>query len=496
MTKGQYESKNRRNNTGHAADGRPQRPSFQISPWQGALLAVLLLIVGGAFLFFRSHAGSFTPVPLTIPTARVPRAGAPGTAAASTQPLGSARPRASLGGALPSASTPCASSSPSGGAYTVQVCLTAPAAGTAVSGDVTVTAELKQTGTTPGIRRVLFSLDGQYLLTDYQQPYTFTLPTSQWADGPHALSAAALTKTGATTQQATLLLRFNNGSAATPSNSPSFGPTSGRPAQQGAPFVVVATGDGASGEDTAGAVVKRIAAINPNLLLYLGDVYEEGTFTELFNWYGSGSNNFSAFRAITDPTVGNHEYLTSGARGYFDYWGKVPSYYSFNAGGWHFVSLNSNNHFESDAAGSTQYDWLKQDLAARAPGQCTIAYYHHPLFNIGPEGASQYMDAIWKLLADSGVTIVLNGHDHDYQRWNPLDGNGTPNASGMTEFVVGSGGHGLQPFVHTDPRLAFSADQVPSDFGVLTLQLDAGAASFQFINAAGAVLDSGRIPCP
>ena len=54
------------------------------------------------------------------------------------------------------------------------------------------------------------------------------------------------------------------------------------------------------------------------------------------------------------------------------------------------------------------------------------------------------MADIWALMAQDGVSIVLNGHDHDYQRWVPLDGNGNPSATGITEFVAGGAGHGLQ----------------------------------------------------
>jgi len=47
------------------------------------------------------------------------------------------------------------------------------------------------------------------------------------------------------------------------------------------------------------------------------------------------------------------------------------------------------------------------------------------------------MASIWALLAQYNVPIVLNGHDHDYQRWVPLDGNGQPKPNGITEFVAG-----------------------------------------------------------
>jgi hypothetical protein len=229
------------------------------------------------------------------------------------------------------------------------------------------------------------------------------------------------------------------------------------------------------------------------LFLYLGDVYANGSQAEFFNWYGTTSN-FGQFRSITDPTIGNHEYLTPGAAGYFNYWNNIPRYYSFNAGGWHFISLDSNLTKIGNSGQSAQSLWLQQDLAANAKS-CTIVYYHHPLYNIGPEGSAIALTGIWSLLAQYGVTIVLNGHDHDYQRWVPLDGSGQPSPNGITEFVVGSAGHGIQKIVNTDNRVAYSNDTYPAAFGVLVLQLSQGSASFSYQSTSGSTLDSGFIPC-
>ena len=97
-----------------------------------------------------------------------------------------------------------------------------------------------------------------------------------------------------------------------------------------------------SGGEDASKVADLITSLNPNLFLYLGDVYEQGSLAEFYNWYGTSTTFFGQLRAITNPTIGNHEYLTGDAAGYFDYWNNIPNYYSYNAGGWHFISLNSN----------------------------------------------------------------------------------------------------------------------------------------------------------
>ena len=206
--------------------------------------------------------------------------------------------------------------------------------------------------------------------------------------------------------------------------------------------MLAAAGDGASGETAAGDVTGLIASWNPNLFLYLGDVYEDGTSTEFYNWYGTESTFYGRFRSITNPVIGNHEYQSGGiAPGYFDYWDNIQRYYSYDAAGWHFIALDSNcGLVPSCAVGQAQYQWLLSDLSTHT-NVCTIAYFHHPVYNVGPEGYTTSMNDLWALMAQHGVDIVLTGHDHDYQRWKPLDENGNPSVTGITEFVVGGGGH-------------------------------------------------------
>ena len=388
----------------------------------------------------------------------------------------------------------CVSSSPISGSYIVTLCFTNPIDGSSISGDTPVTENISITDGTSSTQRLVFYLNGEYLLTDFESPYTFILPTTKFIDGSYLLSVEAVMRDGFITERASVTLNFVNGIISPPINQNQFQPSSGIPSTNGDPFIVVAGGDGASGETNANRVTDLIKSLNPNLFLYLGDVYNKGTAVEFYNWYGLSANSFGQFREITNPVVGNHEYENGVAPGYFDYWDNIPSYYSYNAGGWHFIALNSNSDKEPVDPQSTQYQWLQQDLASNAQ-TCTIVYYHHPLFNIGPQGASQSMADIWNLLALSGVDIVLNGHDHTYQRWFPLDGSGQPDPNGVTEFVAGTSGHGIATFNSSDERVAFSSDANPTAFGALLLQLNQNGANFNFVNTDGTSLDSGVIPC-
>ena len=395
------------------------------------------------------------------------------------------------------ADTGCASSTPSGGAYTVTLCFTTPTGGS-LTGNVTVTATASVTGNNPGVQRMVFYLDNAYLLTDYQPAYTFTLPTPHWVDGTHTIAVEALMRDGYTTvNRGSVTVIFVNGVSTPPVNTSTFTPALGSN-PGGNPLVVVAAGDGAGGETNASSVVNLVSSLNPNLFLYLGDVYEKGSVAEFFNWYGTNNQNFSKFNPITDPTIGNHEYSgSSGGAGYFDYWNNVPNYYSYTTGGWHFISLNANSQLNGYSPASAQYQWLAQDLASNTTG-CTLVYYHQPLYNIGPEGNQSAMQQIWALLVQDKVDIVVNGHDHDYQRWVPLDGSGNPNSTtGITEFVAGGGGHGIQTISRTDSRVAktFDSHTNPAPYGALRLVLTGTNATYSYINTSNTVLDTGTIAC-
>lgn len=400
-------------------------------------------------------------------------------------------------GPAASAAATCATSQPASNAYSVTLCITAPAAGATITGPTAVTAAVSVTGTNPGVRELVFTLNGSALLWDFQSPYSFTLDSARWVDGSYSLQVHAIMRDGFSTAQTSESLTFSNGITSPPVNSNTFTPSTGTSPAAGQPFVLAAAGDGASGETGESSVVNLISSWNPNLFLYLGDVYENGRAMEFSNWYGlpGTAGTYGQLYSITNPAIGNHEYIGSDITGYEWYWNNVPHYYSFNAGGWHFISLDNISKFIGSSTSNTNYQaettWLANDLNKNKLG-CIIAYYHEPLFNVGPEGAATNTSGIWQILAQHHVTIVLNGHDHDYQRWVPLDANGNPSSNGVTEFVSGAGGHGHQAQKTTDSRLAASDF---THFGALRLSLGTSGAGYQFVTTGGTTADSGSIPC-
>src|SRR5205814_25262 len=186
--------------------------------------------------------------------------------------------------------------------------------------------------------------------------------------------------------------------------------------------------------------------------------------------------------------VGNHEYGTSGASGYFNYFGPAAGvsgkgYYSFDVGTWHIIAINSNctNVTGGCAAGSAQEQWLRADLAAH-PAACTLAFWHHPRWtSAGPGWPS--LAAIWRALYDGGADLVLNGHAHEYERFAPRDADRAEDrGSGIREIVAGTGGRSLGGIRERAP-LSESLDY--TTLGVLSLTLHPHGYAWRFLPAPG-----------
>ncbi|MDX6647555.1 MAG: hypothetical protein QOK40_3282 [Miltoncostaeaceae bacterium] len=208
-------------------------------------------------------------------------------------------------------------------------------------------------------------------------------------------------------------------------------------------------------------------------------------------------------KSIIRPAPGNHEYLTCdstnpNASGYFSYFGAAASpatngYYSYDTGAWHLIVLNS----QCSAAGgcgptSPQGTWLANDLATHN-NICTLAYWHIPLFSSGGR-TSGTVKPFWDQLHAAGVDVVLNGHDHSYERFAPqTPGAGADPARGIRAFVVGTGGAN-----HTAFRTISANSEVRNDstFGVLELTLHPGGYDWGFVAQQGAAFtDAGSASC-
>jgi hypothetical protein len=233
-------------------------------------------------------------------------------------------------------------------------------------------------------------------------------------------------------------------------------------------------------------------------LFTLGDnTYPSGTADEFANCFGP---SWGQFKARLHPTVGNHEYNTPGAAPYFDYFGAAAGdpgkgYYAYNVGSWRIYVLNTNCGIISCVPGSTQETWFRNDLAANATA-CSLVMYHHPRYSSGSEhGSSQFVQPLWQDMVNAGVEIALSGHDHDYERFAPMNASGQADpANGVRSFVVGTGGSVQRSLDST--VLPNSEVHTASAFGVLRLVLGEGAYEWEFIPVAGKTFtDRGSGTC-
>ncbi|MCA1702715.1 MAG: metallophosphoesterase [Actinobacteria bacterium] len=251
-----------------------------------------------------------------------------------------------------------------------------------------------------------------------------------------------------------------------------------------------------------------------NRVVTLGDnQYSNGTLAKFHRSYEASWGTRRGLKRITAPSVGNHEYDTPGAAGYFDYFNgsgqfsgpagdRDKGYYSYELGSWHVVVLNSNCRISGESGavvgcgpGSPQHDWLANDLAAH-PRRCTLAYFHHPRFALPPERFEDYFGVkpFWELLDAAGADLVLNGHAHTYERFAPMTPSGELDRErGIRQIIAGTGGKSLVP-----PRPGVPNREVAdyTTYGVLKVTLRSGSYTWRLVPEAGAAFtDSGTTAC-
>ncbi len=233
----------------------------------------------------------------------------------------------------------------------------------------------------------------------------------------------------------------------------------------------------------------------PGNVFTLGDnAYPDGTLAEFQTCYDP---TWGRQKARTRPALGNHDYVTPGAAGYFTYFGAAAGdpatgYYSYDLGAWHIIALNGEI---STAMGSPQELWLKADLAA-SNKTCTLAYLHRPRFSAGDHGSNTGMQPLWRDLYDAGAELYLAGHNHDYERFAPQDTSGAADpVRGIREFVVGTGGASAEAW-STPPPIANEEVWANPVWGVLKLTLYPNSYTWEFVPVAGETFtDSGSGTC-
>jgi hypothetical protein len=281
----------------------------------------------------------------------------------------------------------------------------------------------------------------------------------------------------------------------------------GTPAPPGSPVAtlvgagdIAQCGSGGPAASKAEASAKVLDGIPRNSLTTVftaGDnAYDVGSAAQFNSCYDP---TWGRHKDRTRPAPGNHEYGTPGAAGYFGYFGAAAGtagqgWYSYDLGTWHVVVLNSNcSSIGGCGAGSPQNNWLRADLAASS-AVCTVAMWHHPRFNSGSShGNNSDVIPLWDALYQGGAELILNGHEHIYERFAPQRSNGTrDDAFGLREFVVGTGG--ANP-VGWNPTVA-NSERRGTPNGVMKLTLRADGYDWNFLPVAGQTFsDTGSGTC-
>jgi acid phosphatase type 7 len=275
--------------------------------------------------------------------------------------------------------------------------------------------------------------------------------------------------------------------------------TNSVPASDEGTAVLVGAGDIADCADLSGAeATAKLLEKIPGTVMAVGDLaYPSGTKEQFDNCY---DKTWGRVKSRTRPAAGNHEFHSAAATPYFDYFGAPAGdpktgYYSYELGTWHIIVLNSECQDAGRCEpGSPQEKWLRADLAAH-PVACTLAYWHKPLFSSGAaHGNDPTVKPLFQALYDANADVVVNGHDHDYERFAPQDPEGAPDPKrGIREFVAGTGGKSHRPFGEPKPN---SELRDTTAFGVLKLTLKPNGYDWQFIPESGkSFTDSGSGKC-
>ena len=269
------------------------------------------------------------------------------------------------------------------------------------------------------------------------------------------------------------------------------------PSAEAGGAVLVGAGD-ISECNSAGdsATAKLVQSIGGTVFTVGDNAYRTGTASQFQKCYGP---TWGKFKNRTRPAIGNHEYMSKGAAGYWRYFGgragpRGKGWYSYSAGAWRVIVLNSNCTKVRCGKGSEQERWLRAQLA-KHNNKCTLAYFHHARFSSDRHhGTSPWVGPFWEALYDYGADVVVSGHAHSYERFAPQTPWGKADAShGIRQFVVGTGGAG---FYRMGPARPNSQVRNANTFGVLKLNLHSDGYQWNFIPQAGkSFRDSGHGKC-
>lgn len=213
--------------------------------------------------------------------------------------------------------------------------------------------------------------------------------------------------------------------------------------QPGEPLRFVVYGDSRSNPDVHRALIDRIAADPPDLVLNTGDIVVDGTRSLYLSEFFPAAAELVR-RVPYQAVAGNHDFQTSFAAGFGSVFplprhddGQRRAWYEVRCGNTVFVVLDGNH--PSDAEQSAFLDRVLQAARDDATVQHVFALVHQPPYSSGSSHGDSMSnrEAFSARFADPAnkVSAVFTGHDHHYERIS---------AGGIVYLVTGGGGAGLR----------------------------------------------------
>lgn len=314
---------------------------------------------------------------------------------------------------------------------------------------------------------------------------------------PTKLPTATKTKTATVTPTKTAA------ASATPTGTLTKTPAPTSTLPSGTPVTIAAAGDltecnGLPATMTSGAAIVSDMVLSTNYPFFTmgDDSNDTGTAADYTNCYDP---TWGRLKSRTYPVIGNHDFIADPQAGpYFAYFAGqtgIYGHYSVNVGAWHIIILNSDCSIGEQycGPGKPQETWLKADLAANTK-KCIMALWHQPMFTSGREQEDVAVKTFWQDLYAAHATLILNGHNHNYERFEPMDPSGAAAADGITEIVAGTGGAGQTQT--TKPMAPNEVVRNVGALGYLKLTLNSDSVDWQFMPQPGKTFtDAGSANC-
>jgi len=269
----------------------------------------------------------------------------------------------------------------------------------------------------------------------------------------------------------------------------------------------IAFGDSGVGSPEQAALAGAMTADNFDIALHMGDVAygsNDGlgvpNYQQYQSWFFDVYQNWLRSHAVF-PAIGNHDDAAAQAKPYLDVFvlpeggasaafpDDAERFYSFDYGPVHFVALDTQTAFLDPARRQAQLDWLTADLSATTQ-PWKIVFFHRPPFSSGTEHGSDLdiRSVFGPVFEQYGVQLVLNGHDHDYERTVPIHANG--DAGGPTTYIVSGGGGAPLYAVNSSSWDAFERS---AHHYVKVTVADGCQLSLQAVQADGSILDADSV---